>query len=262
MKDGYIESQIRRCNRNFLIANMMVILCVALVLGLTHNLLYNAFYGPFDTDARAIAQVEDVQELERFHVSFEHGGVFERNRGFSEFDEFIAQLENTNGYKINFVKVEDKYLIVTTPRDQMIDSSKISGALYPLGQEIDVYHEMKSASFDLLPFMMDSTGVLEENVSSLLFLCSPFAIVFFINVIRYFIRLLLPDRHPIMRRIRKLGDKAEIIEEIDQEMPNAKVMYKKYRVTEHWIVRQDTFTTKIARNPGKETNVLQMGFKH
>jgi hypothetical protein len=262
VKTEYIESQIRRCNRNFLIANLAVILFVVMVLGFSHRLLNNAFNGPFETDARAIATTEEVEALQHFHVTFEHGGVFERPRGNTEFDDYMNQLEQTNGYKLQFVKVEDKYLIVTTPKDQLIGSGPISGALYRLGQEMDVYLELKSSSFDLLPFMLDMTGALQENVSALLFLCSPFAIVFVINLLRYFFRVLIPDKHPIYRRIRKLGDKHEVTEGINREMPEANILYKKYRVSEHWIVREDTFTVKIAKNHGKETNVLQMGFKH
>lgn len=250
MHKPFIQNQIRRCNRNFLISNILMILIVGLMASYYDNELYNAYAGPFEVEANEIASITDINQVKKIHVKFEL--------------EYVKKLESLDVYDIHLMKVANKYVMVTSFPNEPILSTTISGTLYQLDQEKGIYDALnRDPQFQhhVLPFMLDTTGLLEKNMNALLSMCSPFLILFLINIARYLNRISHPTKHKIYKRLQAFGDVEQVTNNINAEMDKAQIHHKHYYVTPSWIIREDLFTIKIAKNYGKETNVLETTFK-
>jgi hypothetical protein len=265
LKEDLIKAQINRSNRNFLITNLAMIFFVVLILLAYYNQLYNAFAGPFQVSKDEIASIAHLDQVKKYHVHFQHDGIADlilSQRG-PYYEDYFKRIEDLNDYNLHLVKINDKYLLVSTFPHGKIDET-ITGAMYPLEQEKEIYDVITknyNGQVNLLPFKLDTTGVLINNTNAMVSILAPFVLLFVINTARYIYRLLNPARHHIYKRLREIGRLEEVIENINQEMKEAKVLHKKYYVSPNWIIRKDIFGIKIAKNHGRETNVLLMTFK-
>ncbi|WP_248923907.1 hypothetical protein [Paenibacillus hamazuiensis] len=263
----FIEKEIGRCNRNFLLANLLMFAAITAILFAYSNDLRDVWNGPVEVDASEITSVKDIKEVKNRYVTFRHEGEqpITLKRNMPDFNEYVQRFEELNHYYLHFVKVQDKYLMVTANTKYKLEPGEVSGTLYGMVQEQEIYDAVVKFSKDpinVLPFKLDASGTLKNNVNALLSVCAPFICLFIINMIRYLIRLLKPESHFIYRRLRKFGDPKDIAANINIDMVSPNVMYKKYLVAPNWIVKRELFSIKVARNFGRETNVLQMTFKH
>jgi hypothetical protein len=244
----------------------MIIVALGLVAAFYSSQLYNRYYGPFETDLSQIAQINDIDEYKKFHVRFEQQG--EANPGLQDnplYAEIMDAIRGATGQYLHFIKADDKFLMVQASVEEPYQPGMITGTLYRMGAEEELYFTLqgdKNNTIQLLPFVLNTTGALESNISALVSMSTPFLVIFVINMLRYLFRRLAPSRHPIYRKLRKFGEVDHVAAEMNEEMPGALALHKIYRVSEHWITREDTFTLKVARNHGKDTNVLEMTFKH
>ncbi|BFH25574.1 hypothetical protein WJ0W_001828 [Paenibacillus melissococcoides] len=96
--------------------------------------------------------------------------------------------------------------------------------------------------------MLDMTGALQQKAMQIFYIVTPVFLLAAFNIIRALYRMMDRERHPIYKKLRAFGDADEALLSINQEMSNEVIQVKNYYVTPSWIIRQNWFALKIARN--------------
>lgn len=253
MTETFIGNQIKRCNRNFIWTNMIGLLLIVGFCSLFTRAIYNEFKGPFPVKADELAAIQDPSSSYKFHVSFVPERTSTTIASEQEYlTAYAGMMESsaTSKYEFMLAQVGTRLLIVRTLPNATL-SDELSGELYKV--PLNVYQIAsqvlgKSNQQLLLPYMLDTTGLLHDNIVMLLWFTIPLGVLAFINLVRAIYRIVNPHEHPLYKRMRKFGVTEEIEADINSDYAAEHIVEKDFIITSKWIIRKNTYSLKIAKN--------------
>ncbi|MEI7028354.1 hypothetical protein [Paenibacillus sp. y28] len=256
MNPSFMEAQLRRCNRNFVIANLLLFVFVLGISFFYQRALFNYWFGPFEIRSEELVAIKDTYEQHKINVRFEPDEVYEAVASQVHWlEDSFARMKSKEetDYDFSYIKVNDKFIIVRTLPDEAVPVP-LTGTIFPL--KVAVLAEvLKGAGKldqggDFLPFFIDTTHSLDSNVQVLLWIQGITGALLLFNLARLIFRVTNPERHPVYKKLALFGDSEQSAEEIDQEWAVLPEHARKGHIlmTSTWIVRKTIFSLKFSRN--------------
>lgn len=251
MADTFLQYQIKRCNRNFLISNLILMVVVILLCSGSFRTIHNYMNGPFEVEGEQLLSIVDPEEVYQFHVRFQADTIYEpiaeQVEWMSAFQGMVRSDEKAV-YEYSLAQLKDRFVVIRHNVDEPLDGV-LQGALFRVPADVyGIANELIDGERQVLPFMLDMTGALQKKVTQIFYIMTPVFLFAVFNLIRALYRMMDRERHPVYKKLRTFGDADEAALSINQEMSNEVIQVKNYYVTPSWIIRQNWFTLKIARN--------------
>ena len=248
-QDNYIFSNIRRCNRNLLLVNG-IILVIIIFAGFSQvRYLYNFFFGPFDTDNKTLISIKEPDKMEKY---------FCRVTGEEVYDSGVQHIvRNIDKYtnKVTSEKVEayyyilgvnKRYLIVKSPDEKKNHS--YSGAIMNIPGDVKttILDQVKEKEIKeyFLPFMMDATNFRTSGYWCL-GIAIPILLIVIWNLIKFFQRNNSPEDHPVYKKLGNYGVASDIASRINDEILAQPLITGAVKVTPAWLLIERFFTIEI-----------------
>jgi hypothetical protein len=217
MWEGFIGKQVRRCNRNLLITNVVLLAACAAIGALNFNYLSNWFRGTAPIDPQQIAQLRAADDLKRNFVSFDVPEIFES--GVTEVETKDGKETGTTLSDFIIVPVGNKVLVVKTLPSQA-SSKHIEGQLIAMPADVD--SEMRRGLTEeqnaaVLPFMLDAKDYRDDGWW-LLGIGVPIILLCVWNLTKWMQRSSDPAASPIVKRLGGQQGVLTIGQQLDIEM--------------------------------------------
>jgi hypothetical protein len=240
---SFIERQIRRVNRNLLIANGVILGLLAIIALLLRSYLFWFFHGTErmeDADILAAAKASHSGLIAyadiRDHVLIPTGYVEESTRN--------GNVYSTMPYY--FIAVGDKQMLVkATPHSR---GDKLVGPLQSLSVRSDqealeaILAQDPRLRSRVLPIMLNAAAAFTVFGYLFFAMCTPIFALCGYNFARVVVRQGRTNFHPIMRSLARQGDPGELARAIDAEMWARNVVrVGKAIVTKNWLLRPTVF---------------------
>jgi hypothetical protein len=254
MWNHYIGIQIRRCNRNLLVPNLLMIVVVLALAFLARRYLYNFFLGPFPMDHETLLEVQFPDELSRYYVTLKitrpRGGGGSRRK--VERDQ-----EEEAGEKVGVVliwdEVNEKYRLLLVKGSRSPTGKTVSGCLVRVPDHLlrdfvkpfetrdrkfrDVF--LRTVCLDTRWFRLPGYVGLALGMPLVLFAGW--------NVLRGVARVLHPEKHPLVSQLARFGPPDEVAaaiqKEVSREAPHASSGSP--IETRSWLLRPTFFGLEI-----------------
>lgn len=224
MWDNYIGGQIRRCNRNLLIVNVILLACVFVYVFANARYLANFLSGVRDISASDLAALKDPGARFNFFVRV-HGDK-SVSTGIQSVEQTVE--EGTNKVESTTVKANYRILVVGTrllviKANPSATGTIFAGALEPIPS--DVYGEVvtpiirEDAQFQgaFVPAMLNASDYAEQGWWSVV-IGLPILLLVGWNLWKYKRRATDYTSHPVYRRLRCFGSPETISEQIETTM--------------------------------------------
>lgn len=246
MWEGFIGKQIRRCNRNLLITNVVLLVACALIGAANWKYLSNWFKGTAPTDPKQIAQLHSADELARNFVSFDAPEVFES--GLREVETKNGRETGTTLAEFVVVPVGDHVLLVKT-KPSMVSAKHIEGQLVTMPKDVDA--EMRKGltpeeSAALLPFMLDAKDYRDDGWW-MLGIGIPLIALAIWNLTKWAKRNSDPESSPIVKRLGGQQGVLTIGQQLDVEMMGGTQKFGAAVVSPSFLMRPSVFDSNIVR---------------
>lgn len=256
MWDNYIGRQIRRCNRNLLAVNLLLLAGLAVYAHANGRYLLNFFSGARVISPAELAAVRDPDELRQFFVRVE---------GEKSFDTGVQYLEqeidnDTKQVKSSTVKAEyhvlglgGKFLVVKT--DPGDTGTVYKGALVRMPGDVygsvvaSAVHDEPRLKDMFLPVMLNANDYREEGWWTL-GLGLPLLLLIGWNLSKWQKRATDFVNHPIYKRLQSFGQPEQVAQQMETETrmaPAEKIAGVKF--SGPWLFRENFFGTDCFRLP-------------
>ncbi|MBI2679323.1 MAG: hypothetical protein HYX28_11130 [Candidatus Koribacter versatilis] len=244
MWENFIGREIRRCNRNLLTINVIVLVIVGAVVAFNWGYLTNWFRGTAAIDPLQIAKLQSADDLARNFVKFDVPEVLES--GFQEVEEKDGKVVAVKAdYQITWVG--GRALVLKTKPNST--NTHLEGALVKVPNDVmaalkrDVPAERQGV---LLPFMLDTVDYRDDGWW-ILGLCVPMVALALWNLNKWSRRMNDPASHPI---VKTLGGEPAVVQygpQLDMEMTGGGEKVGAATLTPSFLVVPNAFHTNIAR---------------
>lgn len=224
MWDNFIGKQIRRCNRNLLLANLVLLGAVITYAAANSRYLGNFLSGPTDISNMDLAELRNPAERFRFLVHVRGEQSFETGIQFVEqtIDKYSNNVQSTTvkaEYRI--LAVGHKLLVVKTAPSA--SGTTFTGALVSMPPT--VYEKVVAASIReepqlqgmFVPAMLDTEDYADEGWWTLC-IGIPLLILVAWNLLKWKKRVCDYSCHPIYRRIACFGSAEQVIQQMEADM--------------------------------------------
>lgn len=213
--------------------------------------IHNYMNGPFEVEGEQLLSIVDPEEVYQFHVRFQADTIYEpiaeQVEWMTAFQGMMRSDEKAV-YEYSLAQLKDRFVVIRHNVDEPLDGV-LEGALFRVPADVyGIANELIDGGRQVLPIMLDMTGALQQKVTQIFYIMAPVFLFAAFNLIRAMYRMMDRERHPIYKKLRTFGDADEAALSINQEMSNEVIQVKNYYVTPSWIIRQNWFTLKIARN--------------
>lgn len=157
-------------------------------------------------------------------------------------------------------------LILAYPHQEITNGSTVTGIFteFPLVVKADLSSYGTYEDKECFMYMLDTRGVEMESESfDVLFVLVLGLIVLYL-LIKFIIYSINPYFTPTYRALDKYGDINSVVEDIEAQLKEAGVTRIKGRksiYTKDWIVSEDTFKLKVAKNHAKPQDNSRYGSK-
>lgn len=244
MWEGFIGKQIRRCNRNLLITNVVLLAACAGIGALNFNYLSNWFRGTAPIDPAQIAQLQSADQLQRNFVSFDVPEVFES--GVTEVETENGKQTGTTLSDFVIVPVGNKVLVVKTMPSQA-SAKHIEGELVAMPGDVDA--EMRKGltqeqNAAVLPFMLDAKDYRDDGWW-LLGLGVPLILLGVWNLVKWAQRNSNPAASPIVKRLGGEQRVMAIGQQLDIEMMGGTEKFGAAVVSPSFLLAPYLYDSKI-----------------
>ncbi len=247
----FVEAQVARTNRNLFLWNGIVLLILVMCTAVMHNYWRGFFHGPFAYDDAALLAAAEHP------VSFpliDYVNVGQRKLIDTGWRQIMTLDDKERSITPYFLmRVGDKMMLVQA--ESATVGRPLTGSLYEVSNHTrsEVVDHLIKRSPELngriLPVILNAT--VAYNVSGYVFLCviGPFALLCLINIVRGAIRIAVPARHPILRRLALFGEPEAVAREINQETGQGTAMRFGSRLilTPNWLIWPLKFNLKCVR---------------
>ncbi len=253
MVTSYIESNVKRTNRNLFLSNAVLLIGVVAVALLTSRYLYNVLSGPFVMDRQTLLNLKDVNNLDQYYVSL---------NGDQTLDTGVNEIttETTNGVttsqqvSANYVALafNQRLLLVRAPVNYT--GTLFTGSLQPIPSDVQqgivdkLVNQEPQLKNVFFPFMLNaaddfSTWGYVEMVAGVLL-----AGLAIWNLIKFLQRSTNPTAHPLYRTLAAYGPAESVVASVDAEATGPSAMrLGSTLITPHWLLHHSAFVVKAVR---------------
>lgn len=219
MQERFVDHHLRRTNRNLLALSGVTAAAVLGVLVLCSGYLYNFFAGPFPADAAALGAIKDAPHESRRFLAVKGErivptGLQQVTITKSKYTGQERSRRVSAGY--GALVFGSRLLLVKVPGE--VQGSEFKGEIVPIPDTVRsrvlTSPRMEAAFF---PYMLDAGsyrtgGYVGLSVAALLLLLAG------VGLARALKRLSDPTQHPLMQRLRALGEASTVTSQIDAEV--------------------------------------------
>lgn len=246
--DSYVVRQIRRCNRNLLLVNSMVLMAIALLWAGQYRYFYNFVRGPFPADRGLLLSTTDPHTVRRYFITYKSEkliatGVNEVERETDSDNNVKSETIQANYY---VASIDGRLLIVKLPARPASASGntlpeQIVGSLEPVPADVlntlvAPYEKSRPGlREDILPVMLDATSFRDAGYVQLVFL-GPLLALNVWNIRKALRRQAHPETHPMMARLSKYGPVDSLTREIEHEVAAPVARIGNIVATERWLL--------------------------
>jgi uncharacterized protein DUF6709 len=246
MWDNFITRQMKRTNRNLLIAGVVLLAGAAGLTAGYRRYLYNFVLGPFPIQTAELAAIQGPEEPQKY---------FLRVQGEKAYDTgvYLEVQDSSKKRTANFyaLKVGERFLIVKASPGEKVTS--YAGGLATLPYELRTGYIARSEAKNpallgaFLPFMLDATGfrdsdgIMGVGAGAVMLLLGLYLTWLFVQ------RNTNPEKHPLMKSLEKYGTPNDVAMQIDSELrsePASKVTGD-LLVTKNWLIHASAFRTVL-----------------
>ncbi len=248
-QDNYIFSNIRRCNRNLLFVNGIILLIIISTGFYQIRYLYNFFFGPFDTDGKTLISIKEPDKVEKYFCTITGEEVYDSGvqHVVTNVDKYTNKVtgERIEAYYYILV-VNKRYLIVKSPDRERNHS--YSGAIVKIPADVkntilDQVKEQETKAY-FLPFMMDATNF-RTNGYWYFGITLPILLIVLWNLIKFVQRNNCHEEHPVYKRLGKYGVASDIASRINDEIIAQSLITGSIKTTPSWLLIERFFTLDI-----------------
>jgi len=251
VQEGFILSQVRRCNRNLLLVNLTIIFVVAFIVSLSYRYFYNILFGPFAMDAVSVTALNDPDTLKHKLVTVKgidvgHSGLQYLETTYDEETNEVIRTRVISDYI--YLQFFHKLLVVKAPPGE--EKLSYTGWLQKMPEDLKA--ELMSAAAEedvsaedfnqiVLPVMLDAQYNRAEGYAALLLL-APFFFIPAWNLAKYGLRTADPTVHPIYKKLGAFGNPESVAKDIDEDIAGNGVQLPQGVVVSHgWFAKEKLF---------------------
>jgi len=239
MTSNFVTDIIRRSNRNLLLWSFLGALIVVGAGIYFLNYYRNLFLGPFPTDKKSVAVIQDLKDVPDYYITLE--GDEALDTGYQYVSTNYGQ--ETVEFSYIALMLNDVLLLVKSPGIALVNlPTTYTGALVPMPADIqrEVIRDLEAEYPDLkdvfLPFMLDAgdfktNGYIGLGIGVIIFLGCLYGIFLSAR------RSNNMASHPIMRKLKAFGSPEAIANQIHAEMQGPVEKVGHLNVTQHWLLR-------------------------
>jgi len=251
--DSFVQRQVRRSNRNLLLANLVVISAMLLAAYVSKDYLYNFVAGPTPLDPRLLEN-GSVPQIGARGNFFRLELPKALDTGFREVEQTVDKYSK----QVKSEKVSAEYvaaqaggrlLLLKVPPGKR--SGTFEGDLQPLTSDIyDKFINPLAAEDErfrdaFAPVFLDSTGFRTPGYIGLAVAGALVAFVVW-NLRKYVARTSDVRRHPTLLALARYGDPMMVASMIDNDFGvNLPERVKNLRLTDTWLASQRAFGCDI-----------------
>ena len=229
MWDNVVGRHIRRCNRNLLLVNALILAALVLLGFANFRYLLNCFQGPFPVNSSTLDKITDPTREAHYYVSVDNLSVVETGLQWVEdrVDEYTHDVKSQKIMATFFLAKGTRPLIVKSPSGS--GATHYTGALIPVPAEVRAYFQKEfldktHRQFDdvFAPFMLDATGFRDDAYIGLA-ICIPIGLLAAWNVSKAVARIQNVQNSPIYKWLGHYEQSPELVAQaIDDELKNYK----------------------------------------
>jgi len=249
---NWLEAEVKRANRNLLLANGFVLLCLI-------GVLYGnrQYYANFVLGCRRI----DAAELSSLTSPTQHFRNFVTVRGSKSVDsgyqDIVQNVEQSSGRVVStdtkdeyiLLRVGDRIVLVKAPNSSQ--ALEFSGELVPTTDAVktELIAPIASSSPDIaamiLPFTLDATDYRTQGYWAL-GVGIPLFLLCCWNLSKAFKRSAEPQLAPVWKHVSVYGNAEQLSSQIGTELLAPQTNYKALRLTQSWLLRKKLFSTWVS----------------
>ncbi len=225
--NNFIERQIARTNRNFLLTTLLLLAIFGGALFLSFRYISNLFQGPVTVSQGFLLGLADPESVARYYVNVTADEVIPTGvvHITTRTRNGVKQSETTDA-AYYALRMGDKLLVAK--RDELDDNGEhktLTGSLETLSSDEhkEIIENIESENPDMkgvfLPYKLDATPFANwGNYFGLTVLALLGALGIF-NLVRWILRTSNERNHPIMKQLAKLGDVHQMVTDVNASMP-------------------------------------------
>jgi len=231
MIPGFVGQQIRRTNRNLLIANLILIAIVAAITLCCAGYLIECVKGPFPTTLNDLAQLKSPDAAPHKFITF----PIDQNRVDPAYYQITGGSNHQNDY-YHFLHLDDGRFIVANTHSESVPDT-FTGSISDTGG--DIQNQVLPGIADrvqgsIANFSLD-TDSYRFGMYVLLVCGIPALALAFWNIAKFIKRTRDPLTHPTAKELAKIGPPEEIAVAVDAEIQAGAQRVKKVLLTTSWL---------------------------
>lgn len=248
---NWLEAEVKRANRNLLLANGFVLLCLL-------GALYAGwqYYANFALGCRSI----DAAELSSLTSPTQHFRNFVTVRGSksvpSGYQDIVQKVDESSHVvstetkdEYILLKVGERIVLVKAPNGSQ--ALEFSGELVPTTDAVktDLITQIATSRPDLaatiLPFTLDTTDYRTQGYWAL-GIGVPLFLLCCWNLSKVLKRSAEPQLAPVWKHVSVYGNAEQLSSQIGSELLAPHDNYKGLRLTQSWLIRKRLFSTWVS----------------
>lgn len=246
MWDDFISRQIKRTNRNILLAGAVLLGIIGSVIGVEWREVYNHVFGPFPAQAADLMAISNPDAPKRFYLKVQGQESFETGMK-------IVDADNKSNVRAQIVAIAigKRLLLVKTAKDK--GQLQFAGGLAAVPPEVESgviraaeakYPQLKGA---FLPYMLDEYGFWDQDAVIAAVAAVVFLGIGIILVGMSVFRQSRPDKHPLLAKLQQYGLVHDVRMQIDSEMRSegGGERFGQLHMTSNWVVQAAAYRTHV-----------------
>lgn len=243
---GFIEKEINRASWKLLLSNAALLAAVMSVLMSARDYLYNAFHGPFAVQKAELLTAVDHPDSRKQYLLVDFGRIYETGFGWEQTHKGVS-----TRYPYGAAWVNGQFMLIE--RREHDNSTLLAGRMRRVNDS--EFHKVIEGieraqprlSGKLSMYLFDAHTNHFSGALPLCIFCGLLGLVAVWNVPRALWRIASPQRHPVYRRLARIGEVGQLEAQIDSEMASSVRRLGRCRFTQNWILHRTMFGFAVMR---------------
>lgn len=254
MNDSFIYRQMKRCNRNLLLTNLIMLGILLIIAASSYNYYYNFLFGPFPMGAGSIEAITNPETLKKSYITVRGNDIEDTGLQYitTTYEEGTNRLIATRvESEYYYLFLQDKLLVVKSPPGEATTLSH-SGKLVGMSGELRIaliqqLEDVSPLEFNavVLPLVLDTQI---NKVPGWIGLSILIPLFFFTvwSLAKFATRSADPLRHPIYAGLGSYGEADQVAEEIEKEIQSSGLTkVQRLFFANNWLLKISPFGLKI-----------------